>query len=143
VPICICPLAIRWPPNHITATLETFITSMTVGNISAMRRPTRMDTFIRSVLAPSNRCCFVGVLHERADDPDAADLLAQDPVDQVDLFLHRPEQRAHLRDDRRHAHQQDRHDDEQERGQCHVLAKRHDDPAEAHDRRGDHDREGQ
>jgi hypothetical protein len=33
------------------------MTSMTVGNIRAISRPTPIDTFMRSVLAPSNRCC--------------------------------------------------------------------------------------
>ena len=46
--------------------------------------------------------------HERADDPDAGELLAHDAVDGVELRLERAEQRHHAADD-------DRDDDEQQR----------------------------
>ena len=39
-PICICPLATRWAPNHRTATVEALKISMTIGKTSAMSRPT-------------------------------------------------------------------------------------------------------
>src|SRR5665811_1964902 len=86
---------------------------------------------------------FVSVLDEGPDDTDTADLLPQDPVYQVDLLLHRPEQRPHPGDDQHHAHQEGRDDHHQQRGQIDVLAQSHDDAAEAHDRRRNHHREGQ
>ena len=85
----------RWPPNQSTATLETLTTSMTVGNISAISRPTASDTSVSSVLASPNRSLLVLVADERPDDPDAGDLLAHHPVDPVDALLHAAEQRAH------------------------------------------------
>ena len=45
----------RWPPNQSTPTLDTFTTSMTTGNISAMSLPTRNETSMRSALAASKR----------------------------------------------------------------------------------------
>ncbi len=49
------PESTRCPPNHITATVDRFMTSMTAGNIIAMRRPARTDVSYRSVFASPNR----------------------------------------------------------------------------------------
>ena len=46
-------------------------------------------------VGPAKRSLLVLVADERADHPDAGDLLAQHPVDAVDADLHRPEQRPH------------------------------------------------
>ena len=54
-PICIVPLATRCPPNHSTATLEKFSTSITDGNISAISLPVPSETSSNSVLDASNR----------------------------------------------------------------------------------------
>ena len=89
------PLSIRCAPNHSTATLDTFTTSMTVGNISAISRPTASDTSVSSVLALAEAVLLVLVADEGADHPDAGDLLAQHPVHRVDAHLHRAEQRPH------------------------------------------------
>ncbi len=56
-PICIPPLSIRCAPNHITATLETFTTNITLGNMKAIIRPTRSETSVSSWLAPPKRRC--------------------------------------------------------------------------------------
>ena len=49
------PSSIRNEPNQITATLEMFRTSMTVGNMSAMSRPARSATSVTSALARAKR----------------------------------------------------------------------------------------
>ena len=54
-PICMAPSAIRWPPNHSTATLEMLMTSMTVGPINAIRRPVPRPTSRMSLLAAAKR----------------------------------------------------------------------------------------
>ena len=54
-PICIAPTSTRCAPNHKTATLLTLSTSITIGNIAANRRPTRVWLSVRSPLACSNR----------------------------------------------------------------------------------------
>ena len=55
MPTCIEPSSIRNAPNQITATLETLSTSMTIGNMSAIRRPARSATSVTSAFATSNR----------------------------------------------------------------------------------------
>ena len=60
------------------------MTTITVGNISAISRPAPSETSVSSVLAPANRCLLVAVADEGADHPDAGDLLAHHPVDRVD-----------------------------------------------------------
>ena len=84
---------------------------------------------------------LIAFLDEGADDSDAHDLLAHDAVDGVELLLHLPEQRTHLTNDQAHADDQRRYDDEQEPGQLHILAQRHEDASDAHDRSHDHERE--
>ena len=42
-PIIRAPASMRSAPNHSTATVVAFSTSMTVGNISAMSLPTRSE----------------------------------------------------------------------------------------------------
>ena len=49
------PSSIRNEPNQITATLETFRTSITTGNASAISRPARRAVSVTSALAFANR----------------------------------------------------------------------------------------
>ena len=56
VPICIWPAPTRAPPNHTAATLETFNTSITLGNMKAWSRPARSELSVRSALATPKRC---------------------------------------------------------------------------------------
>ena len=74
--------------------------------------------------------------HERADHPDAGDLLAQHPVDRVDPLLDQAEVRDHPGDDDADRDEQRRHDDGQQPGEPEVLAHRHQDAADHHDRDG-------
>ena len=90
------PESMRCPPNHSTATLEVFITSMTIGNISAISLPTPQRNREQLVVRGVEALPLVLVADERADDADAHDLLAQHLVDLVDALLHQPERRAHL-----------------------------------------------
>ena len=55
VPTCMDPSWIRKDPNQITATLETFSTSITTGNASAISRPARNAVSVTSSLARANR----------------------------------------------------------------------------------------
>ncbi len=55
VPICISPAPMRFPPNQIAATLDTFSTSMTLGNMNAMSRPARSDELVSDWFAMSKR----------------------------------------------------------------------------------------
>ncbi|GAB3604206.1 hypothetical protein GCM10027411_22820 [Microbacterium aureliae] len=55
MPIWTRPSWIWKAPNQITATLETFSTSITAGNISAIRFPARSAADITSPLAAANR----------------------------------------------------------------------------------------
>ena len=79
---------------------------------------------------------LVGLADERADDPDPGDLLPQDPVDLVDARLHLAEVGHHPADDEADADEQRRDDDGEDPAQAEVLAQRHDDAADHHDRRG-------
>jgi hypothetical protein len=81
-----------------------------------------------------------GLADERADDPDAGQLLAQHAVDLVDALLHQAEQRHHPGHDQPDADGQRGHADQQQPGQADVLAQRHDHARHAHDRRGDEHR---
>ena len=78
------PSAIRWPPNHSTATLDALNTSITVGNISACSLPTCSAVAVRSSFAPCEARGLRRLAHERAHHPHAGDLLAQHAVDGVD-----------------------------------------------------------
>ena len=80
--------------------------------------------------------------HKCANHTNAAQRLAHDLVDAVRSLLHGPEERH--RSSRQQADDDDheRHDDDQQTGEGHVLAERHDDAADAHDRGDDHDVEG-
>ncbi len=53
-------MSTRCPPNQITATLETFTTSITSGNIVASQRPAFTATSVRSSFAWPNRSCSCG-----------------------------------------------------------------------------------
>ena len=55
VPTSMSPSPTRMPPNQMTATLETFITSMTAGNMRANRRPALTAVWVSSALASANR----------------------------------------------------------------------------------------
>ena len=75
---------------------------------------------------------------ERADDADAAERLAGDLVDAVDLDLHRLEERQRPGHERADDEGHDRQDHDQDARQRDVLAERHDDPADRQDRGDDH-----
>ncbi|OLT17878.1 hypothetical protein BJF80_00715 [Serinicoccus sp. CUA-874] len=49
------PASTRWAPNQITPTLDRFITSMTKGNISAMRSPSCSPMPVSSALVRAKR----------------------------------------------------------------------------------------
>ena len=80
-----------------------------------------------------------GLTHEGAHHPDAHDLLAQYPVDVVDPCLHGLEEWQQAEDEEADDHEErdDRGPDEP--GQPQVLAQRHDEAADAHDRRRNHE----
>ena len=59
-PTCMSPWSTRCPPNHRTATLDTFRTSSTAGNIVAIQRPTVTATVVRSRLAARKRSTSYG-----------------------------------------------------------------------------------
>ena len=54
-PTCMAPSAIRYPPNHSTATIARLKTSITVGNMAAIHLPVYTATLVRSSLARPNR----------------------------------------------------------------------------------------
>ena len=54
-PTCITPLSTRMPPNQITATLATLMTSIISGNIVDIHRPARRATSVSSSLACAKR----------------------------------------------------------------------------------------
>ena len=54
------PAAMRSAPSQIAATVETLSTSITVGNMNAMRRPTRREVIVRSSFAWAKRWASSG-----------------------------------------------------------------------------------
>ena len=54
-PRSISPASIRWPPNHSTATVERFRTTITTGKSAAIQRPTYSETSVSSSLATAKR----------------------------------------------------------------------------------------
>ena len=54
-PICTVPASMANAPNHSTATLDTFMMSITTGNTSANRRPALTAVPVTSALARSKR----------------------------------------------------------------------------------------
>ncbi len=84
---------------------------------------------------------LVVVPDKRTDHSQPADLLAQDPVDGVEAFLHRPAQGPHPAHDQHDDRAEHRHDHDQQGGQSGILAQCQHNSAQAHDRRGDHQRE--
>ena len=54
------PAAMRFAPNQITATVETFMTSMTLGIISAINRPAVSEVPVSCWFEPSNRSVSLG-----------------------------------------------------------------------------------
>ena len=93
-PTCIWPLSTRCPPNQITATLETFTTSSTSGNIDRHPAPGAHRHRGEVAVGGGEPLGLVRLADERAHDADAGDLLAQHPVDLVDAQLHEPEAAA-------------------------------------------------
>ena len=79
----------------MTAAPDRFTISITIGNIAAIQRPVRTATSVSSSLASPKRAVSSRLADEGADDADAGDLLAQDPVHGVDPHLHHPEPRDH------------------------------------------------
>ena len=49
------PEAIRWPPNHMTATVDRLKISMTIGKTRAISRPTCRPALVRSPFASAKR----------------------------------------------------------------------------------------
>ena len=49
------PLSMRLAPNHSTPTLEALMMNSSIGNISAISRPARSDTSVRSSLTSPKR----------------------------------------------------------------------------------------
>ena len=93
LPIGISPLETRIAPNHRIATEERLKIAISSGSITANRRFTCRDVAVRSLVRDLEPLLLVPGPHERADDPDAAERLAGDLVDPVDLDLDRLEQR--------------------------------------------------
>ncbi len=54
------PAAMRSPPSQIAATLDTLITSITVGNMNAISRPARSDVSVSASLPSANRSASSG-----------------------------------------------------------------------------------
>ena len=59
-PICISPASTRRPPNHITPTEDAAITICTTGKKVSMRRPTRSEVVVSSLLARLKRVASHG-----------------------------------------------------------------------------------
>ena len=129
----------RRPPNQISATLEMLMVSVVTGSISACQRPAASAASDTARVGLREALPLEGLPGERPDHPDAGQLLAQHPVDAVDQPLHAAEDRQHPRHDQVVGHRQHRHADQQQPGQPGVLVDRHDDAADAHDRRGHQD----
>ena len=68
-PICIAPPSTRCPPNQNRPTIETFMMSMTIGNIVAIHRPVDVATSVSSSLASPKRSALVGLADERRGRP--------------------------------------------------------------------------
>ena len=54
-PTSMWPASTRWPPNHSTPTVATLATIITVGNIAACQRPARIATSVSATLASAKR----------------------------------------------------------------------------------------
>ena len=78
----------RLAPSHSTATLDRLMSTLTVGNIIAIRRPPRSDVAVSSSLACLEAGGLLRLADERPHDAQAGDLLAQHAVDGVDALLH-------------------------------------------------------
>ena len=83
----------RMAPNHRIATDDRLKIAISGGIISANRRLTWREVAVRSWFATSKRSSSWLRPDERADDADAAERLAGDLVDPVDLALDRLEER--------------------------------------------------
>ena len=97
--------AIWLPPNHMMATVERFRMTVSVGIMSANRRLTLSVVVREVVVGDVEALLLVPRAVEGADDAHAAQHLARDLVDAVDLLLHRREERdgpaQHEADERR------------------------------------------
>ena len=117
----------------------TLATSITTGNIAA-RETTGAGRDVREAAVGGREPLGLALLtYERADDPDARDLLPEHAVDLVDAGLHQPEGRHHPPDDQPDADHQGR-DGEEQPTTARGPARREDDPAHRRDRGGDEDR---
>ena len=59
-PIRIEPAAILFAPIHTAATVETFMTTVTVGNMRDINRPARSEVSVSSSFAFAKRCTSLG-----------------------------------------------------------------------------------
>ena len=75
------------------------MTSMTIGNMSAISRPATSEVPVSSSFTVPKRPRLLALADEGAHDPDAGDLLAQHLVDVVEPLLHHAELRDHAADD--------------------------------------------
>ena len=139
-PIWIAPASTRCAPNQSTATLETFSTSMTIGKISASSRPVRSAVAVRSALATPKRSVSYGSRTNARTTrmPVICSRSTRLTVSmRVCISRNCGTIRRMIEPERDGQH---RHADQHQPGQPDVLAQRHDDAADAHDRRGDQHR---
>ncbi len=142
-PICMSPLSMRSAPNQSTATLEMLMTSMTVGNISAISRPTASETSVSSAFAVPYRACS-------CSSRTKARMTRMPVICSRTTWFIRSMRSCIVRNSGRICQMMapttkiSTGTMTKQRGrQRHVLAQRQDDAADTHDRRGHHQREGQ
>ena len=125
----------RLAPIQMAATLDTFRTIVTVGNISAMSRPAASDVVVSSPLAAPNRALSSGSRTNARTTRMPRDLLPQHLVHPVDADLHEPELRDHPGDHQADGDEQDGDAHQQQEGQPAILADGQDDATDRRDRR--------
>ena len=140
VPICISPAPTRAPPNHTAATLDTFSTSITLGNMNAWRRPALQRGVGEVGVGHAEALSLLRFTHERADDAHALDLFPKDLVRPVDAGLHVLELRNQPDDDETDAEHERRNGDDEDQRERAILTDRQDQATDDHDRRGDEER---
>ena len=120
------PVPTRLAPIQSTATLDPLMSRFTIGEHRRHQpaRPQRGGGEVGVGLAEPLR--LLGLADEGPHDADAGDLLAEHPVDLVDLVLHLAERRHHLADDRPEHDGGERHGDHQHDRQADVLPQGHD-----------------
>ncbi len=90
------------------------MTSVVTGSISACQRPASSAVSASAWLAVSESVALERLTGERADHPDARELLAHHAVDAVDEPLHAPEDRQQVRHDPVVGHREHRHADQKQ-----------------------------